>query len=479
MRDKFHHIDWIHIYDMADLMDKITSLAKRRGFIYPGSEIYGGLANTYDYGPLGVELLRNIKNAWWDFFVSQRPEIYGLDTNILMSPKVWEASGHTTSFSDVVVDCKSCKIRTRADHLIEDHFHNKGEEKKVEGATTDELNQIIAFEKIPCPNCGNFDWTKLRKFNLLFATHIGILEDAKSLVYLRGEIAQGMFVNFKNVVNSLSPKLPFGLAQSGVAFRNEITLGKLTFRTLQFNLSEFEYFFDPQVTPWEDLFRQWKQQMWQWTTKILGLNESNLRWRLHTDEERSHYSIRTEDIEYKYPWGFKELYGLAYRTDFDLKNHMNKSGIDLRYTDQISGKKFIPHVIEPSFGMDRSLIAVMFDGYREEGEKNKSRVWLSISPHLAPYKVAVFPLLANKADLVTKARNIFETLQPILSCSWDDRGNIGKRYYAQDEIGTPWCVTVDFETLENETVTVRDRDTTKQERVAIAQLADYFEKKLK
>jgi len=461
-----------------DLMDKITSLAKRRGFIYPGSEIYGGLANTYDYGPLGVELLRNIKNLWWDYFVKKRPEIFGLDTNILMNPKVWEASGHTASFADVVLDCKECRIRTRADHLIEEHFSQKNEEKKAEGLVADELEEIIKFEKISCPNCGKLNWTKPRKFNLLFETHIGIIYDQKDLVYLRGEIAQGMFVNFKNVINSLSPRLPFGLAQSGVAFRNEITMGKLTFRTLQFNLAEFEYFFDPEAKKWQDLFEYWKSEMWQWTIQVLGLNESNLRWRPHTDEERSHYSKQTEDIEYNYPWGFKELYGLAYRTDFDLKNHMEKSGIDLRYTDPLTGKKFIPHVVEPTFGMDRSLLAVMFNGYSEEGEGAKKRVILKIKPQLAPYKVAVFPLLSNKPDLVEKANQVYSQLAQDFHTAWDDRGNIGKRYFAQDEIGTPWCVTVDFETVADDTVTVRDRDTTRQERVAISQLAKYFQNKL-
>ena len=461
----------------SDLMEKITSLAKRRGFIYPGSEIYGGLANTYDYGPLGVELLRNIKNLWWEFFVTRRDDIYGLDTNILMNPKVWEASGHTASFTDMVLDCKECKTRTRADHLIEDHFSKKGTEKKVEGLSESELENLIDKEKISCPACGKRNWTKPRKFNLLFETHIGIVSGEKSLAYLRGEIAQGMFVNFKNVLNSISPKLPFGLAQSGAAFRNEITLGKLTYRTLQFNLSEFEYFFDPEKEKWEKLFGYWEREMWKWTTEVLGIDKKNLRWRTHTDEERSHYSLLTKDVEYNYPWGFKELYGLAYRTDFDLKNHMEKSGIDLRYTDD-SGRKFIPHVIEPTFGMDRSLLAVLFNSYFEEGKDSKRGVILKLKPALAPYKVAVFPLLANKEKLVKKARTIFEKLEMHFNTAWDDRGNIGKRYFAQDEIGTPWCVTVDFQTLDDDTVTVRDRDTTKQERISVDKLQEYFQNKL-
>ncbi|OGM10476.1 glycine--tRNA ligase [Candidatus Woesebacteria bacterium RBG_13_36_22] len=459
-----------------DLMEKITSLCKRRGFIYPGSEIYGGLANTYDYGPLGVELLRNIKNLWWDAFVTKRDEIYGLHTNILMSPKVWEASGHVASFTDVQIDCRECQYRTRADHLIEDYLGSHGEERKVEGYSPEKMGQLIDKDKIVCPKCGKFSWTKPRMFNNLFETHIGIISGEKNLVYLRGEIAQGMFVNFKNVLDSLSPKLPFGLAQSGAAFRNEITLGKLTFRSLQFNLSEFEYFFNPEVQKWEEVFEYWKNQMWEWTTKILGINEKYLHWRPHTDEERSHYSKRTEDIDYNFPWGFKELYGLAYRTDFDLKNHMEKSGVDLRYTDPESGKKFIPHVVEPTFGMDRSLLAVLFNGYYEDIDKK--RVVLKIVPKLASYKVAIFPLLANKEELVKKAKAIYGLLATYYNCAWDDRGNIGKRYFSQDEIGTPWCVTVDFKTLEDDTVTVRDRDTAKQERVSVDKLDEYIENKL-
>ncbi len=462
-----------------DLMEKVVSLCKRRGFIYPGSEIYGGLANTYDYGPLGVELLRNIKGSWWECFVHRRGNIYGLDSNILMSPKVWEASGHVASFAEVMVDCKECKLRTRADHLIEDFFDGKGEERKVEGFPLEEMEKIINENKISCPNCKKFNWTKPRMFNNLFETHIGIVTGEKSLVYLRGEIAQGMFVNFKNVLDSVSPKLPFGLAQTGAAFRNEITLGKFIFRTLQFNLSEFEYFFDPEKDKWEELFDYWKGEMWNWTTKILGVKEQNLRLRAHTDEERSHYSKRTEDIEYKFPWGFKELYGLAYRTDYDLRNHMEKSGVDLRYSDTETGKKFIPHVVEPTFGMDRSFMVILFESYFEETEKGKERVVLKLPGNLAPYKVAVFPLLANKPDLVNKARVIYEDLLKLLAVTWDDRGNIGKRYYSQDEIGTPWCVTVDFQSLKDDTVTVRDRDTAKQERVSVDKLSSYFENKLR
>jgi len=377
-----------------------------------------------------------------------------------------------------LIDCRSCQLRTRADHVIEDYFEEKGEEKKVEGYSSEKMESIILENKIKCPKCKKFNWTKPRSFNNLFETHIGIVTGEKSLVYLRGEIAQGMFVNFKNVLDSISPKLPFGLAQTGAAFRNEITLGKFVFRTLQFNLSEFEYFFDPDKEDWEKIFEYWKKEMWNWITKELGIREENLRWRVHSDEERSHYSKRTEDIEYKFPWGFKELYGIAYRTDYDLKNHMEKSGVDLRYTDSQTGNKFIPHVIEPTFGMDRSLMTMLFDSYFEETEGGKERIILKLPEKLAPYKVAVFPLLANKPDLVGKAKEIYSKLRLKFNTIFDDRGNIGKRYYAQDEIGTPWCITVDFESLENDTYTIRDRNTTRQERVSIDKLEDYIENNL-
>lgn len=459
-------------------MTKVVSLAKRRGFVFPGSDIYGGLANTYDYGPLGVELMRNIKNLWWKRFVNERDEIYGLDSGIIMSPKVWESSGHTSSFTDVLIDCKKCKNRIRADHLIEDYFEKKGKEIKVEGLSVEKIKDIIDKEKIPCLSCKAFDWTKPRKFNLLFETHIGIVPEKKSLAYLRGEIAQGMFVNFKNVLDSQSPDLPFGLAQSGAAFRNEITLGNFIFRTLQFNLSEFEYFFNPEKQKWEQLFDYWKKEMWAWTTEILGINKKNLRWRPHTDEERSHYSKKTEDLEYNFPFGsFKELYGLAYRTDFDLKNHMEKSGVDMRYTDKETGEKFIPHVVEPTFGMDRSFLVCLLDAYTED--KKEKRVVLKLKPSLAPYKAAVFPLLANKPEVVKKAREVYDILKTQFSTDWDDRGNIGKRYYSQDEIGTIVSITVDFQTLKDDTVTCRDRDSMVQIRVPILKLIEVIRKILK
>ncbi len=451
-----------------DLMEKVTSLAKRRGFVFPGSEIYGGLANTYDYGPLGVLLKRNIEQSWWDFFVTRRPEIYGLDTSVLMNPKVWEASGHTASFTDALIDCKKCKVRTRADHLIEDNL----KDTKVEGVSTTELDNIIKANKLKCPSCGKSEWTKAREFNLLFETNIGIVPEKQSLVYLRGETAQGMFVDFRQVMDTMRPKLPFGLAQSGIAFRNEITKGQMTYRTLEFHLAEFEYFV--RESEWERWFEYWKKEMEVWMN-MLGIDKKNTRWRAHTKDELSHYSKRTEDVEYKYPFGYKELWGLAYRTNFDLGNHMKKSGKDMNYTDPTTGEKFIPHVVEPTFGITRTLFTILLDSY----SKDKDRVFLKLSPTLAPYKVAVFPLLRNKPKLVKKAGNIFNKIVNTgLSAAFDDRGNIGKRYLSQDEVGTPWCVTVDFESLENDTVTVRDRDTTEQIRVSVDKLKDYLQNKL-
>lgn len=450
-------------------LQKITALAKRRGFIFPGSEIYGGLANTYDMGPLGVEVLRNITNSWWKTFVIKRENMHGLDTSILMSPKVWEASGHTASFTDDLIDCKSCKTRTRADHLIESYLATEGKQETVEGRSSGELAKIIEAYKIPCPNCDAFSWTEPRKFNLLFETNIGIVEESQSLAYLRGEIAQGMFVNFKNVLDTMRPKVPFGIAQSGKAFRNEITLGNYIFRTLEFNLAEFEYFFNPEEQNWQELMTFWKKEMENWVASI-GLDIYKTRWREHTEEERAHYSTKTEDLDFEFPFGYKELFGLAYRTDFDLRNHMEKSGIDLRYTDPYTGEKFIPHVVEPTFGISRVFLALLANGYTEE----EDRTYLKLHPDIAPYRVAVFPLVKNKEKIAGKAREFYNLLSDEFSVVWDDRGNIGKRYLSQDEIGTPYCVTIDYDTLEDNTVTVRDRDTTKQERVEISRLVEYI-----
>jgi len=455
---------------MDNLMDKVVALTKRRGFIFPGSEIYGGLANTYDYGPLGTELLRNIKNLWWKNFVQERSDIVGLDAGIISHHKIWEASGHVAGFADAMIDCKNCKARMRADHLIE---NATGE--KVEGLSLEDLEKTVEENKIPCPNCGKVEWTKIRKFNLLFPVQLGIVEGEGGQAYLRGETAQGMFTNFKNIVDSSRVRLPFGIAQIGKGFRNEITPGQLVFRTIEFELAEVEYFFDPENTNWEELFEDWKKELWNFATKMLGVNDKNLRWREHDEKERSFYSKKTEDLEYNFPFGFKELWGLAYRTDYDLLRHTEFSKKDLSIVDPQTNKKIVPHVIEPAVGINRLLLMVLLDSYAEDGE----RVILKLNPKLAPYKVAVFPLLANKENLVEEARKIYESLKKEMMVAWDDRGNIGKRYFAQDEAGTPFCITVDFQTLEDKTVTVRDRDTAKQDRIAIDKLQEYLQKKLK
>jgi len=450
----------------ADLQTKIVSLCKRRGFVFPGSEIYGGLANTYDYGPLGVLMLRNISNNWWAEFVTKRTDIFGLDTSILMAPQVWEASGHTASFTNDMIDCKECKLRTRADHLIVDFMEKAGKSIDVEGESLENLEKIITENKIPCPKCGKFNWTKPRKFNQLFETHMGILEESKNLTYLRGEIAQGMFVNFRNVLDTMRPKLPFGIAQTGKAFRNEITLGNFIFRTVEFNLAEFEYFFNPNKDSWEKLYDFWKAEMKKWIMS-LGVPEDKLRWRMHTNKERAHYSTKTEDLDFEFAFGFKEMFGLAYRTDYDLKKHMEKSGADLRYVDPETGEKILPHVLEPTFGLSRVFLALLTNGYVEEEE----RVVLKLDKKVAPYRAAVFPLVKNKENIVSKAREVFEMLVDAgISVDWDDRGNIGKRYFAQDEIGTSSCITIDYQTLEDGTVTIRDRDSMKQGRVEIREL---------
>ena len=484
-----------------NVMDKIVSLAKRRGFIYPGSEIYGGLANTYDYGPVGTELLRNIKNLWWKNFVQKRADIVGLDSGIISHHKIWEASGHVAGFADAMIDCKNCKARMRADHLLENYIESLDEDTrqellsnhkknkdfttalktgKVEGLPIESFENIrenlsnLAKKPLVCPNCGENDWTNIRKFNLLFPVQLGIVEGEQGMGYLRGETAQGIFINFKNVADSTRVRLPFGIGQIGKMFRNEITAGNSVFRTIEFEAGEIEYFFDPEVTDWEKLYEEWKNTIWSFVTTQLGIQEKNLRWREHGDEERSFYSKRTEDLEYQFPFGVKELWGLAYRTDYDLTQHMNASKKELTIIDPQTQKKIIPHVIEPAVGMTRLLLMVLVDAYVEE----ENRTVLKISPKLAPYKVAVFPLLANKGELVSKAQEVFKLLSPEFMTAFDDRGNIGKRYLSQDEIGTPWCVTIDFQTLEDDMVTVRDRDTTQQERVKIENLTSYFTEKL-
>lgn len=462
---------------MTSLAD-ITSLAKRRGFLYPGSDIYGGLANTWDYGPLGVELKRKIKDLWWREFVTGRSDMIGLDSSVISHAKVWEASGHVASFADAMVDCKTCHTRTRADHLIEDALGIK-----VEGKSLVELSKIIKDNKIKCPTCGGIDLTDARSFNLLFPVHLGILAETADLAYLRGETAQGIFINFKNILDSTRVKLPFGVGQLGKSFRNEITKGQTIFRTVEFEQGEIEYFFNPEESNWEELFESWLTAMKNFVTNTLGVKAENLRTREHDDRERSFYSKRTVDLEYNYPFGYKELWGLAYRTDYDLAQHIKHSGKDLSYTlpaqagDPFSGKKFIPHVIEPAVGIDRLVLMVLCDSYCIDDSNH--RIVLKLAPTLAPYSVAVFPLLRNNEELVGKAREVFDALCKTYRTAWDDRGNIGKRYFYQDEMGTPMCVTIDHQTLDDATVTVRDRDTTKQERVPIKDLTTYIAAALK
>lgn len=451
-----------------DLLQKVSALAKRKGFIYPSSEIYGGMANTYDYGPYGAELKENIKMLWWNKFIRGREDIYGVDTSIMINPKVWEASGHVANFGDVMVEDTVNRKRYRADHIIEDYYASIGKEEiKVDGMSADELNQIIENEGLKSPD-GN-PLNKARKFNLLFQTEIGIIEGEGSRTYLRGEIAQGLFINFKNIMDSIHPKLPFGIGQAGKAFRNEITKGQFTFRTLEFDLMEFEYFFDPEVQDWNELFEYWKVEMDQFALAV-GLKSENLRWRKHEEFELSHYSKRTEDLEYKFPWGFKEMFGCAYRTDFDLKNHADASGQALVYTYP-DGKKVVPHVLEPTFGLSRLITIILMDAYREEELPNgDTRVYLDLNPNIAPVNYAVLPLI-KKPELQQVAKKIvFDLRGKGFAVEYDESGTVGKRYRKQDEIGTPKCITVDFDSLEDGCVTVRDRNTTEQVRVKIEEL---------
>lgn len=449
-------------------MEKIISLCKRRGFVFPGSEIYGGLANSWDYGPVGTELKNNIKQLWWKRFVRDRADMVGVDAALIMNPKVWEASGHVKEFSDPLIECKKCHNRFRADEI-----ENLPYMKKAEGASEDPLEIIRdnSNGKRPrsvCPDCkseGSFTGGKM--FNLMFKTFLGPVEDEKSIVYFRPETAQAMFVDFKNVLTTARKQLPFGIAQIGKAFRNEITPGNFIFRTREFEQMEIEYFVCEK--DWKKYFEMWRKEMHDWMEAI-GLDLKNVHDAEIPDGERAHYSKRTIDFEYDFPFGRKELYGLAYRTDFDLKNHFTEPP----YRDAESGEEFWPHVIEPTWGVDRSVLAVLLASYHEDGD----RVVLKFKPRLAPFKAAVFPLLANKPELVNLAKNIYDDLRKSFYVAWDDRGNIGKRYYAQDEIGTPFCVTVDFDSLEKKDVTVRDRDTTKQERISIGNLKKYLNENL-
>ncbi|PIE80884.1 MAG: glycine--tRNA ligase [Chloroflexi bacterium] len=458
-------------------LETITALAKRRGFVYPTSEIYGGLASSYDYGPLGTELLRNIRDLWWREMISKRPDMVGLDSQILLHPETWVASGHVASFTDPLVEDKETHKRYRADHLIEQWLAaNSGiDDVVVEDLDLEEMGEFIERHNVLSPE-GN-PISKPKAFNILFESAIGAVEGEKSKVYLRGETAQGIFSNFRQIVDSSRVRLPFGVGQIGKSFRNEITTGQFVFRTLEFEQAEIEYFFDAEATDWEPLFKEWQAAMWKFVHETLGINEENLRWRRHSDKERSFYSKETYDLDYLFPFGFQELWGIAYRTDYDMLAHLKHSGRKLEYIDsQQGGKRIVPHVIEPALGINRVFLMLLCDAYWED-EENKRKV-LRFKPSVAPYKTAVFPLLKNKPALVEKARTIFNTLLDHMTVTWDDRGNIGKRYYYQDEIGTPFCVTVDFDSLDDDTVTVRDRDSATQERVSVSQLLAYLQERI-
>lgn len=414
-------------------MEKIVSFAKRRGFVFPGSEIYGGLAGTFDYGHLGAQMLDNIKSYWWKKFVSNREDMYGIRAAILMNSKVWERSGHVSGFSDPMVECEKC--------------HHRFREDQIEGSK--------------CPDCGG-KLGEARQFNMMFATKIGAVDDSASTVYLRPETAQGMLVNFKNTVDAYHPKLPFGIAQIGKAFRNEITPRDFLFRLREFEQMEIEYFIREE--DWEKYFEYWKDEMVEWIEEV-GIDMSKVHQKEISKEDLAHYSKRTIDFDFDYPFGQKELFGLAYRGNFDLKNH------ELEYVDEENKTKIVPHVIEPTFGVDRAFLAILLSSYTEDEMNDETRAYLKLKPLIAPVKAAVFPLLKNKPELVSKAREVFAILkEKIPDVIFDDNGNIGKRYRRQDEIGTPWCIVIDFDTLEDGSVTVRDRDTGKQERIKIAEL---------
>lgn len=430
-------------------MEKIVALCKRRGFVFPGSEIYGGLSNSWDYGPLGVELKNNIKQAWWKRFVHLREDVVGLDAALIMNPKVWVASGHIANFQDPLVECKKCHERFRADHIKEDK----------------------------CPNCEAIGaLTKERQFNLMFKTFIGPAEDSSNIAYFRPETAQAMFVDFKNVLDTTRMRLPFGIAQIGKAFRNEITPGNFIFRTREFEQMEIEYFIAPPQNDadWEGPFEIWRKEILAWIKDDLGVDTSKVHEHEIEAGERAHYSKRTIDFEYDFPFGISELYGLAYRTDFDLKNHEKFSGQNIKYRDLETNEEFTPHVIEPTWGVDRSVLVTLLDAYSER----EGKVILKLKPKLAPFKAAIFPLLANKPELIKLARKVYLDLKQDFVVAWDDRGNIGKRYAAQDEIGTPFCITVDFQSLEDDAVTVRDRDSAKQDRIKITELVTYLTNKI-
>ncbi|MFO0970784.1 MAG: glycine--tRNA ligase [Candidatus Saccharimonadales bacterium] len=441
-------------------LETITSLCKRRGFIYQGSEVYGGLSGTWDYGPLGVILKRNIMNLWWKIFVEDREDMYGVDAAILMNQKVWQASGHVDTFVDPLCEDTVTKKRYRTDHILKDNGIDPTGMTMAQMDTAIKENNIVSPDKNPL--------SESRTFNMMFTTHVGPVSDESSVSYLRPETAQGIFTNFKNVVDSFYPDLPFGIAQQGKAFRNEISPRDFVFRSREFEQMEIEYFVDPEQ--WEELFEQWRVKIHEWFA-ALGLPKESVHELEVPEEDRAHYSKRTIDFEFDFPHGRDELLGMAYRTDFDLMNIQNNSGKSMEYTIKGSNTKFVPHVIEPSFGVERALMAVLCAAYQEDEVNSEARAYLKLPTHLAPYQFCVSPLLKNKPELVEKAREVFAALKKKYgNVTWDDNGNIGKRYRRQDEIGTPYCVVIDFDTLEDGTVTVRDRDTTEQKRVKIEEL---------
>lgn len=437
-------------------LEDIVSLCKRRGFIFPGSDVYGGMAGTWDFGPLGVSLKRKVMNAWWHFWVEQRDDIYGVDAAIIMNPKTWEASGHVATFNDPLVECKECHGRFRADKL-------------VDGATESITTEEFLAAEVKCPNCGQTNWDKIKKFNMMFQTHVGPTEDEKSIAYLRPETAQGIFTNFRNVVDTIYPNLPFGIAQQGKAFRNEISPRDYILRDRECSQMEIEYFVHPDH--WKEIFEEILEQNHYFLEELMGLPKELIHDLEVPEEDRAFYSKRTIDIMFDYPNGEEELMGLAYRTDYDLSNIQKASGKNMEYRDKNTGESFIPHVIEPSIGVERLLLAVLSAAYTEDEVNGEKRIVLKLPENLAPYKFCVSPLLKNKPELVEKAREVYRQLkQKYTDVTWDDSGNIGKRYRKQDEIGTPKCVVIDFQTLEDGTVTVRDRDTTEQVRVKSEEL---------
>ena len=458
---------------MVKSMETIVNLCKARGYIYPGSEIYGGLANTWDYGPLGVELKNNVKKLWRKKFIQESKYNVGLDAAILMNPQTWVASGHVGGFSDPLIDCKECKTRHRADKLIEEWAHEQGKDMIADGMSDEEMIKFLDDNNIPCPTCGKHNFTSIRKFNLMFKTFQGVTEDAKAEIYLRPETAQGIFVNFKNVMRTTRKKLPMGIAQVGKAFRNEITPGNFTFRTREFEQMELEFFCKPGTDlEWHEY---WKKFCEDWLLG-LGMKKENIRLRDHSPEELVFYSKATTDIEYAFPFGWGELWGIADRTDYDLTNHMNMSKEDFTYLDPETNERYVPYCIEPSLGADRVALAFLCNAYDEEEiAEGDTRTVLHLQPALAPYKVAVLPLSKKLSE---KAEEVYTKLSKKFMCEYDETGSIGKRYRREDEIGTPYCVTVDFDTLEDNAVTIRDRDTMEQVRINIDELENWIREKI-